>query len=423
MGRRPAGDRAWVREVKVRGERRFQLVVVRRTRSGGPGEKTTTTFARKGEADRALAVVRAALDAGTVDAPLTWQEAVDWYDEHRAKQGDRERSRETEGYRLGAVGKTLDNPDPLTLRAEDAARHIAARLDAGISPTTINAELAAVKSLQAAMVAEGWIERATWRDVRKLEAVPEKAHLMPHEIGRFLRAAVRLAERPPGKSVGKGRARKEDWARWPAAAVLLMHGLRTGELVRLRVGDMDLVNGIVYIRDRAGARTKTRASVRPVPIQTIAGLRVLRETYRDVAPAEPAFSSRRGPLTPRTKWFLYRAHLTCQAAEVTDVPTHGLRHSTATAVLGLGDVDTWGVSRLLGHSDARVTEAAYNHAAVGQALGAARALGGFLDRAWNPDPGLRVVEGAEEDAEPSTDTGQQPVNNDERPRRASRKPQ
>lgn len=48
-------------------------------------------------------------------------------------------------------------------------------------------------------------------------------------------------------------------------AVLAFTGMRSGELQRLRPGDVDLAGGWVHIRSRAGAETKTRES-RKVPI-------------------------------------------------------------------------------------------------------------------------------------------------------------
>jgi integrase len=51
----------------------------------------------------------------------------------------------------------------------------------------------------------------------------------------------------------------------PALAILAFTGMRSGELQRLKPGDVDTVGGWIFIRSRDGAETKTRLS-RKVPI-------------------------------------------------------------------------------------------------------------------------------------------------------------
>lgn len=216
-----------------------------------------------------------------------------------------------------------------------------------------------------------WMRVATWAKVERPEPRRRETHLRPEEIGAFLRAAERLGAAPPGERV------VEDWAAWPAAAWLLMHGLRAGEVQHLRVRDVDLVHGVVHVRDRPDARTKTVRSARAVPVLSERALDALRELLRDRqgdldAPAIPM---------ARSQWLARRCALTCQEAGVGHLSPHALRHTVATLAITAG-ANVSSVQALLGHEDARVTARIYSHAVAGvQAQGAARAVGAYLDQA------------------------------------------
>ena len=381
MGRRRRPDRVWVRPDRTRGELRWRV----ESRVGGVA--TSTCYPTKAEADREAKIVAAAIRRGTVHAPQTWEDAVNAFLEHRQTEGDRESTRKTYGYWLKAVSRTLGEPDPLTLDVRAANKHRSAREEKGIAPTTIANELAAVVQLQRWFVSMGWVRVATWADVTRPEKIARRAHLLPHEVGTFMRTAGRLAASPPGK------ARPKDWERWPAAAWLLLHGLRTAELQHLLIGDIDRTQGIVYVRDRIEARTKSKSSERGVPIIAELALECLRDTYRGLPLNEPAFRTGRGDraATGRTHWFERRCKITCCEAGITVVSPHALRHTVATAAAVAGS-DMSSIQALLGHADVRVTDRTYAHAAAAaKAAGAARAIGSFLDRVVGARPDLGVV--------------------------------
>jgi site-specific recombinase XerD len=377
---RKRDDRAWWRWVQLRGERRISIVLVL---GGVKSTQTLPSGATEREASRHVRILTAQLESGRADAPADWDEAIDQFIESRTG-----RRSTLASYRnnLRSVARTLPTSDPLALTESHAAAFVAARAGA-VSASTIKGAIDAVAIMQRWCVAQGWLDRATWDEVERPEVIAAARHLRPDQLGAFLRASERLGKR-------------DGWEQWPAAAYLLCHGLRTAEVQHLLVADIDLVSGFVSVVDRLGARTKTRASIRTIPIVSAAALECLRETYRDAAPTWPAFPTGRqasGSDVPvmasgRTAWFARRCRATCAEAEITPaVSPHDLRHTVATAAVIAG-ADMHSVQSLLGHSDARVTARIYSHATSAQrAQGAAEIVGAWLDRVVAPKPGLRAV--------------------------------
>lgn len=380
---RSLGPRARARTRVVRGLEIHEVLVYR-----GAGPPATSRFATAAEAERQAAIYNAELEAGTLDAPADWQGMIDAFMGERARL--RPGTLQTYTHRLQAVAAALEGRDPLTLTTADAAAYWHARERDGVSPTTIAAEMDTIAILQRWCVSKGWCRVATWARAPKPEAQRRESHLRPEQIGAFLRRAEELGREPPGHRVA------EDYAYWPAAAWLLMHGLRAGEVQHLLVRDVDLVHGIVHVRDRAGARTKTARSDRGVPILSARALEVLRDALRDRqheldAQAIPMGREGAAGANGRSKWLARRCALTCELAGIEVLSPHALRHTVATLAITAG-ADVSSVQALLGHESARVTTRIYSHAVAGaQAMGAARAVGEYLDRAVEARPSIRVV--------------------------------
>lgn len=382
MPRRPLGPRARVRTRTKDGELIHELLVY----PDRAGPARAVRFPTRAEAERQCAIALAELDAGTLDAPADWPGMIEAY--LSARPGLRRESRQTYRHRLEAVARTFPSRDPLTLAPSDAATHWRAREQAGASPTTIRAEIDQLAILQRWCVSRGWCRVATWADVERPEPRRREAHLRPEEIGAFLRAAERLAADPPGERRG------EDWRAWPAAAWLLMHGLRSSEVQHLRVRDLDLVHGIVHVRDREGARTKSAQSDRAVPVLSVQALDVLQAAIEgrglDEAAIPMGRAGREG-LAGRSKWLARRCAMTCAEAGIRAVSPHALRHTVATLAITAG-ADVSSVQALLGHESAQVTARIYSHAVAGaQAMGAARVVGAYLDRVTAGRARLRRV--------------------------------
>jgi site-specific recombinase XerD len=130
-------------------------------------------------------------------------------------------------------------------------------------------------------------------------------------------------------------------------------GLRAGEVVRLRVGDVDSQRQVVQVRQGKGAKDRL------VPLSAVL-LEELRSYWRRYRPADWLFPAK-GP----------RGHLHLGALQRTfqklvqplglgkHVSLHTLRHSYATHLLEAG-VDVVTLQRLLGHRDLSTT-ARYLH--------------------------------------------------------------
>lgn len=385
-------DRAWVRPRTVHGRSVWQVVTVDR------GSRATRIYASREEAERACRGAAALLKAGTLDAPATWREAVDGFLADRKRPAKRRpggaRPSTLDAYErhLATVSRVLGDPDPLSLSAMDGEGYITARAAEGVRPATIVAELEAVTIMQRWLLSRGWVRASTWASIARPEIVSSRRALRPDEVGRFLRAADRLGADPTLGGEHPDR-RLDDWRTWPAAAWLLMHGLRTSEAQHLLVRDLDLVTGHVHVEDREGARTKTRSSARMVPIMAEPALAILRETYRDRVPDEPCFDVHtRGPATyPRTQWFARRCAITCDLGGIERVSPHELRHTVATAAIVAG-ADVHSVSALVGHADARMMIRTYSHATSAErSQGAARAVSSYLTRVYEAAPTIRIV--------------------------------
>lgn len=406
---RALGARARVRTRVVRGDTVHEVLVYPRR-----GPPTATRYPTRASAERECAIVNAALEAGTLNAPATWREAIDAFiadrrrPRKRCPEGARAPTLDAYTRHLTTVGRVLGEPDPLALSVADGERYVQARRaeltpqGTPISPATIVDELEACTIMQRWMLAQEWIPRATWSDIPRPEILSSRRALRPDELGRFIRAAERLGKEPAAATAELGGKKSErrlaDWERWPAAAWLMIHGMCTGEAEHLRVRDMDLVTGGVDVLDRAGARTKRKARIRTIPILVASALACLRETFRDCDPDELAFPVH--TRTPahggerkygRTAWFATRCRITCELAGIEPVSPHELRHTVATLAIVAG-ADMHSVSSLIGHADPRTTARIYSHATSRErAMGAAVAVGDFFERIVAAKPALRRV--------------------------------
>ena len=159
------------------------------------------------------------------------------------------------------------------------------------------------------------------RALPRSRAIPPPRILSDQELGGLLAASKRLSPRRPLR------------ARTLATLIGLLAstGLRSGEALRLDRSDVDLTNGILYVR-----QSKFRKD-RLVPVHPTT-LTALREyaRWRDVAfphPKSPAFFvSLRGSRLSKTA--LYVAwHAACALAGLKGVRPHDLRHRFAVSRL------------------------------------------------------------------------------------------
>jgi site-specific recombinase XerD len=130
-------------------------------------------------------------------------------------------------------------------------------------------------------------------------------------------------------------------------------GLRVGEVVRLKVSDID--SGRMQIRVTAGKEEKDRYT-----LLAETALAVLREYFKLYRPKEWLFSgkSMTDHLSERSAQHVFKDSKT--KAGITKLATfHTLHHSFATHLLEDG-VDIRFIQELLGHSSIEITER-YTH--------------------------------------------------------------
>jgi integrase len=214
--------------------------------------------------------------------------------------------------------------------------------------------------------------------------------LSPVQIARFLNECSRD---PSGKL--------RDDARWVLFfTVALDTGLRRGEMIGLRWGDVNLLDRILYVRRSIGnyddpeaidadddLTTKTEAGERLVPILdgAQAALEKLYATAADTSDNAPVFVTverKRGrdgvvrpvgrPLSPRMVTRVFRRYAD-RANLPANMRLHDLRHTAITNAIGQGE-DILLVAAFAGHAKTSTTVDVYSHLLPQRAHEAARRM-------------------------------------------------
>ena len=136
---------------------------------------------------------------------------------------------------------------------------------------------------------------------------------------------------------------------------MLTTGVRVGELVAIRVEDVDLSNQSIYV---IGKGRRERIVYLPsVWLRDLIAAYLLTREASQVGHEHLLFSSPLSPLS--TVWVRSRLATAASAAGIRRVTPHMLRHSAATQLIESG-VDIRFVQRLLGHASLSTTEI-YTH--------------------------------------------------------------
>lgn len=161
----------------------------------------------------------------------------------------------------------------------------------------------------------------------------------------------------------------------PAFVLMLVYGLRRGEVLGLSWQDVDFDEGLIRIRRqlvRVGGRlhlgpVKTRAGARELPLLGIAHEALVEQENRRVLGGCPnewtcedlVFTTVNGqPVEPRNLGRSFERIV--QAAELRTIRLHDLRHTTASLLKKLG-VPARDAMVILGHSRISVTLEIYTH--------------------------------------------------------------
>lgn len=286
--------------------------------------------ARRRELEAALVVVAATLD-----------EAIDAYERHLTAKGNRPRSVLETARRLrrfwGDLDVALEDLSPSRARARYEAM-----VAAGLAADSHRNYLAEAKTFCRWLVAQRWIGRSP---LEAVAGVGRRRHGKPQ---------LRLDEARAWRAHAHELAAAGDEGA-VAALLALLCGLRAGEIVGLRVRDLDDGGRLLWV-----ASAKTAAGVRQVAVpEELRGYLAERAGGRDGAAS--IWSGRHWRDWPREA-----AQRISRGAGVPATTAHGLRGLAATlagAAAVLAGSGLGGVAQALGHVDVRTTTTSYVDAA------------------------------------------------------------
>ncbi len=213
-----------------------------------------------------------------------------------------------------------------------------------VSPTTVVRELDRLKALFAHGIKLGVVEKNLLEEV-DFPKVRELVHewLRSTEIRPFLECCF------------------GDWA--AIAQFTLFTGLRRREIVFLQRSDVDLINNVVQVRPKPHLDFLPKnGKARSVPLDAVLKPMLQRHLSTRTAPGPGAFvfpqqnGDRR---SETTRWFAVATQEAAARAGIQRPLTfHDLRRTYGAMLIESG-VDIYTVSRLLGHSDVRITQKVY----------------------------------------------------------------
>ena len=133
--------------------------------------------------------------------------------------------------------------------------------------------------------------------------------------------------------------------------ILIYTGMRIGELLALKVCDVDLDNKVIYIR-----KSKTSSGIRTIPIPD----KILSLFIENISYENEYFilSKNATPLSYMT--FKYRFNVLLEKLGIQKHTIHDTRHTFAT-MLNNADANSTSIIKLIGHSDFSITENVYTH--------------------------------------------------------------
>lgn len=237
-----------------------------------------------------------------------------------------------------------------------------ARAKTGLAITTLNRDIAALKSIMAKALEWGAIEENPLARFKlaKTDTRGVIRFLLPDEERRLLaalenREARIWAARESGNVWREARRKEKREHRLgfadhllPAVLLSLHTGLRQGELLSLDWQSINLPRKLLTVHGEHAKSHQTRH----IPLNGTAINTLLQWHQQNGKPVTgPVFASRTGEAltTTRKSWLALLGE-----AEIQDFRWHDLRHSFASKLVMAG-VDLNTVRELLGHSDIKMT--------------------------------------------------------------------
>ena len=227
-----------------------------------------------------------------------------------------------------------------------------ARRTEPVKPSTVQNAWVAIRSFFNWAAPEFSIGERPDRDLKRPKfKYPQITPFTQAEIQALLKACLATAPsqgRKAGFVMGRAMALRDQ----AVILVLLDTGVRIGELARLRVRDVNLESGEVFIAPfRTGRKTKSR--------HVYLGRASRRALWRYLAkrelrPDDPLFITGNNRLLSRDGYHLVLRRLGARA-RVANVHPHRFRHTFAIMFLRNGG-DVFTLQRFLGHSSLEMTQ-------------------------------------------------------------------
>ncbi|WP_405970897.1 site-specific integrase [Streptomyces sp. NBC_00988] len=150
---------------------------------------------------------------------------------------------------------------------------------------------------------------------------------------------------------------------YPMFVLLVLYGLRRGEVLGLLEKDVDFENSVIRVRQQVG---RIAGALRIGPVKTKAGRRDLpmlglaRSVLENREPTGGLlFTTKNGTaIEPRN--FVRSFQRICERSGIRRITVHQVRHTTATLLKDLG-VPARDAQLILGHSDIAITQQIYQH--------------------------------------------------------------
>jgi integrase len=168
----------------------------------------------------------------------------------------------------------------------------------------------------------------------------------------------------------------------PIWATALYAGLRRGELMALRWGDVDLANGVIRVeraydeKARLEIEPKSRAGRRTIPI--VGALRDILVEHKASQPhAEGLVFGGNAPFQPSTLW--RRAQRGWKRAGLQPIGLHEARHTFASILIA-ADVNAKAITTYMGHASIQTTYDRYGKLMPGSEAEAAALVDAYLGR-------------------------------------------
>ena len=273
--------------------------------------------------------------------------------------------------------------DAGTVRRKDLAELFEAMLADGASASTVNRTLVTCKAMWFFALQRELIER------NPLQRFPKYQRLATDTGRQVSRDAYGEGEVRALLAAARAHER-------PFIGLLVLAGLRPGEVYALRASDIDLDAGAVRVArswdNRGGlfVEPKTKAGVRTAPLAGWLVEELRAHVERIGAQGEELlFASREGTAyqpsnVRRALW----APLV-KRAQVRKLDMYSLRHTFASLARSSGEA-ACNVARAMGHSRSTLVDAVYAHSLASGMAGVAERVAG---RVFDTKPQLRVLEG------------------------------